>query len=87
MRTIWKYELTPSSYFTMPAGAMILDVQVQYDKPCMWALVDTDQATYQQRHFVIYGTGHVITHDDMVYIGTFQLDHGSLVFHVFEVFE
>jgi len=36
------------------------------------------------RTFAIYGTGHKHEHVEGTYIGTFQLDGGSLVFHVFE---
>jgi hypothetical protein len=87
-KTIWKYELEAESLanFQMPIGAEILTVQVQNEKPCMWALVDEDKET-EQRCFEIIGTGHTMYRGEDLkrnYIGTFQLHGGSLVFHLFE---
>lgn len=70
----------------MPEGAKILAVEAQYEKPCMWALVDPNQET-ETRHFEVFGTGHPIHYDSRnirKYIGTYQLNNGGLIFHVFE---
>jgi hypothetical protein len=85
MKRIWKYafDATDSFELTMPKGALVLSVQVQRDTPCLWALVDYTTET-EVRRFRIAGTGHPIDFDGK-FIGTFQLDHGSLVFHLFEV--
>ena len=83
MKTIWKFELPKQGNVEMPKGAEILTVQTQNEKPCIWALVNPD-AEKEERAFVIYGTGHYFQLIDYKYIGTFQLNEGRLVFHVFE---
>lgn len=87
-KAIWKYVLDTTDHqaVEMPVGAEILTVQTQYNKPCMWALVDPS-AEEEKRYFEIFGTGHDVNYDMGVnrkYIGTYQLDKGTLVFHVFE---
>lgn len=86
--TIWKFELktTDNQFIEMPKGAQLLAVQTQFDKPCVWALVNP-KAEKEKRCFEIFGTGHTVSSDmgtDRNYIGTYQLHGGSLVFHVFE---
>lgn len=83
---IYKYPVNqPKGYISieMPKGAKILTVQVQNEVPCIWALVDPNAAP-EIRCFRIYGTGHMVEHENMPYIGTFQLLEGRLVFHLFE---
>lgn len=87
-KTIWKYEITAngSQEIQMPVGAQVLSVQIQRLTPCMWALVNPS-AMNEVRVFEVYGTGHPIVYDmgvSRVFIGTFQLHGGGLVFHVFE---
>lgn len=86
MKTIWKYQLDAvgKQRVYMKQKAEILAVQVQDGNPCIWALVDPEQSSIQ-RTLRIYGTGQPIEDDPGRYIGTFQFDGGSLVFHVFEV--
>lgn len=85
-RTIWKYPLvaTTAIDLEMPKGARVLTVQTQNHAPVMWALVDP-AAAKELRRFRVVGTGHEGAPDRGTYIGTFQLQGGSLVFHVFEV--
>ena len=90
MKTIWKFEIPLSLSFTikMPIDAKILciDVDQKNGCPCIWALVNPEEAK-MKRYFEIYGTGMGIYCDmgiDRKYIGTFQLNSGALVFHVFE---
>ncbi len=86
-RTIWKFqlEIKDEQSILMPAGAEILTVQVQHGIPCVWALV-LPSVPMEQREFRIYGTGHPVDDSEIFlsYIGTYQLQEGSLVFHVFE---
>ena len=84
MRTIYKYELEVTDYqdIPMPLCAQILTIQVQHDKPCIWALVNTERPIQKQRIFIC-GTGHPYDENFDRYLGTFQLHSGSLVFHVF----
>lgn len=83
---IFKYplEVTDVQTIQIPQGATILTVQVQYDKPCIWALVDPNEPV-ESRQIEIYGTGQQLDEDvRRRYIGTFQLRGGALIFHVFE---
>lgn len=89
MQTIWKFPLINGgrNVIKMPPWTKILCVQVQRYTPCLWGLVTKDDDinySDEERTFVIYGTGH--DHDIIggTYIGTFQLNDGELVFHVFE---
>ena len=66
----------------MPKGAQILTVQMQHGTPQLWALVDPN-AQRVLRRILIYGTGHPVDTFN-VYIATFQIMNGSLVFHVFD---
>jgi hypothetical protein len=86
MHVIWKYplEATDVQMVKMPKGAKILCVQTQGQTPCLWALIPDTKATLEERHFSIYGTGHLHEKIPGTYIGTFQLMNGQLVFHVFE---
>ena len=86
MRTVYKYPLLleDTQEIEMPGGSQILTVQVQRDQPCVWALVET-QSQLVNRTFRVAGTGHDIPYGpELDYIGTFQLQSGLLVFHVFE---
>ncbi len=82
--TIWKFPLAvdDNAVCHMPEGARVLTVAVQTGAPWLWAIVDR-HAPLEKRRFAVRGTGHDL---DAVgdYIGTFMLDGGSLVFHVFE---
>lgn len=95
MKTIWKFPL-PVEYnalvmgwnvrFTMelPEEARILSVQLQWGAPVMWALVDPE-APKRARSMVLAATGkpfpeELVTH----FIGTFQLNDGAGVLHLFE---
>lgn len=85
---IFKYQIPVSDNFTLelPIGARILDVNLQYDKPFLWALIDENQKRIKMRQFAIFGTGQMIPPHifPMVYIKTFQMHHGALIWHLFE---
>ncbi len=89
MKVIYKYILTTTDTQTvaMPKNAQILTVQTQNEKPCLWAILDMDEQREETKDIEIFGTGHPIE-DSMTilrnYIGTYQLNNGQLVFHVFE---
>jgi len=85
-KTIWKYELelTDKQFINIQKEAELLSVQTQNGKPCLWAMVKTDNRT-EQRCFEIFGTGHSIPLGiEREFIGTFQMSDGALVFHLFE---
>lgn len=93
MKTIWKFEIEQRAdqVIELPDCFEILDVQMQQghirDTPCFWALIDTTKALVKIR-VRVYGTGHHIPENECKgtlfrYIGTFQLQKGSYIFHVF----
>lgn len=86
MHSIYKYEITEQC---MPLSSPItkfLSVQVQNDKICIWAEVDTKM---EDRHFMmtIIGTGwelDKINHfDKSTYLGTVQCLNGEYVWHIY----
>ena len=73
-KTIWKFELetTENQTLKMPIGAEILTVQMHFDKPCLWALVDP-KAEREDRFIETFGTAYTVRYDigvDRKYIGT-----------------
>lgn len=82
---IFKYplEVTDEQVVVMPAGAVILCVQLQGPTPCLWAIVNPD-APKTKRRIDTYGTGKTLAEAPGYYIGTYQLHGGGLVFHVFD---
>lgn len=84
--TIWKYSLKATDYneILLPTGAEILCVQMQNGEPCMWAMVNSEETKKELHIIETFGTGHSIDHNPRKYIGTYQLQNGYLVFHVFQ---
>lgn len=84
---VWKFSVPVESLFTIkiPRGGQILSCQTQFGAPQIWALVDENEPPVE-RYFAMLGTGHPAPeHGKLVFIDTFQLSGGSLVFHVFEI--
>jgi hypothetical protein len=82
---IYKYPfvVTDQQILDLPKGVRPLAVALQFDIPCLWALVD-ENAPLQRRRLTIYGTGHSIDPSvNQFYVGTFQMRDGLLVWHVF----
>lgn len=89
MSVIYKYGVSVADEFTlrMPKGARILSLQVQHCEPHIWALVDTKAPTVN-RNFSLRGTGHSCTGLELApFVGTFQLQNGTFVFHLFDLGE
>ncbi len=88
-KAIYKYQLevTDLQNILLPKGAEILTIQAQFEKPCLWALVDPNENSNVSVGIEIFGTGPPVGYDmgvDRKYISTFQLKGGALVFHAFE---
>lgn len=85
-KRIYKYPLpvVDDPDIAMPEGARMLTVQTHGGQPFIWALVDTD-ADMEPRGFRVLWTGHPFPDAERwpIYVGTFQLAGGGLVFHVF----
>jgi hypothetical protein len=86
MRSIYKYEITDQ---VTPLSAPItrfLSLQVQNDKICFWAEVDTEK---EDRHFLftIIGTGWELdkldNFDKATYLGSVQCFNGEYVWHIY----
>lgn len=89
MQTIYKYtvEIEDDQVIEIPKGGVILSVQMQDGLPRIWVQVDTGNLV-EDRYFAVFGTGQPIADNiHYVYIGTFQMQAGALVFHLFEVFD
>jgi len=91
-------ELTDEFSVTLPRVSHILTVQVQDGKPFMWIKHTLNTTKIVQRRFRLAGTGHPIDEPKSPngqmtgslsgpahwwYIGSFQLEGGRLVFHLF----
>ncbi len=90
MLTVYRYPVPIKDKFeiTMPAPGRILTVQVQKEKPQIWALVDPEVKGTVTHKFRLVGTSHPISEDNrnLKYINTFQIaEDGRLVFHLFEI--
>lgn len=81
--TIYKYPVTPEMVLPLPKEAKPLTVHIQHGTPQLWVLLNPE-APAIPRKFVVHGTGHTIHTASLLYIGTFQLERGRLVFHLFE---
>jgi len=85
--TVYKYPVAGPNFFSLnlPLGAKILTAQVQNGELQLWALVNSKNKT-ETRLFLLVGTGQSIreSEGELCYIGTFQLEGGAIVYHLFE---
>lgn len=83
MKTIYKYPLNivRFQYFSA-TGLKPLCVQTQFEQPCLWAEIDTEQPLVQIV-VDIYGTGEQLDPDPGKYFGTFQQFGGQFIGHVY----
>jgi hypothetical protein len=96
----YEFSVQGSFNIAMPAGAEVLCVQMQRETPCIWAVVDPEKERVERHFLCYgtghemnpldfigslkifnYKTGRDLK---ALYIGTFQMMQGSLVFHLFE---
>jgi hypothetical protein len=87
MQKIFKYKLDTSGEqeITMPAFSKILCVKNQHNVPCLWAMIDTDSRLVK-RKIITFLTGADIEFNNQKYeyIGTYLMNNGSFVGHVYE---
>ena len=89
MSVIWKFQLEVTSHQTveMPKGAHIIHVASQFEKPCLWAIVDP-MAEKEARPIGILTTGQTsFGAREIKYLGSFMLQGGAFVWHVVEPVE
>lgn len=83
---IWKQEIPIEGSFSLqlPRDAQILCVQTQEGKPCIWFSFEKPEPR-EPRAFVLGTTGPEIDFDKRVYsyVGTFQLNGGKFIGHLF----
>lgn len=84
-KTHWKFELNTDSIqlVKMPRNSKILTVQVQDDRPVMWAFLTPD-APLENRCIESFFNGEPVDIENTIereYIGTYQLK--GLVYHVY----
>jgi len=88
-KVIWKFPLlddTTDVNIEMPAGARIIAIMTQRDAPYLWAIVNPKNKM-EVRRFVTTGTGtpeKASFFDNSIYVGSYQVERGRYVFHVFE---
>lgn len=87
--TIWKYELKvqDQNRIDLPIGAEILCVQLQHNKPCLWVEVNNEESEKEVHIIETFGTGHLLDSSPRMYLGTYQMHDGALVFHVYKQLE
>lgn len=86
---VWKFVLkmvTSEQVVEMPYGARILHVDMQYNTPVLWALVDPQETEADKRRFLIAETGQSIDYQRISgHISTLLLNGGRYAVHVFEM--
>lgn len=83
-RKIFKYRIPVQerSSLQIPFGYRLLDIQVQDNNLCLWAIVDLDNIL-QEVKIIILGTGCDYPDDTQLqYLKTVQ--QGICVWHIFE---
>jgi len=84
---ILKYKVPLQETFSIdiPTDGLILAVQTQRNKPYIWVQVGT--ALSSKRNFRLLNTGEMfdVVSSEEKYIGTFQLDGGAFIGHLFEL--
>lgn len=89
MLTIHKYEVPLEEVvsLSLPEGAKFLHFDNQFDRPCLWCLVDTDKSKVLHK-FRLLKTGYNLAPylaEELQYIGTALFIDDSLVFHLFHI--
>ena len=85
----------PGDFFTMeiPKGAQILCVKEQAEQNeqgamqmigKIWALIDPAEEQKEKRIFCLVMAGQKFDDRDLEYIGTYQVDFGKIILHLFE---
>ena len=85
---IWKTELQmgPRTSILLPRAAKVLCVQTQHERPCVWFEFDEKRHGVDEVTFFIATTGNQFNMPiEAKYLGTFQLDGGTFIGHVYYV--
>lgn len=86
MKTIWKYPINSGiTKLELPSGAKFLSLQAQFGNPVAWFEVDPLVTMRESWQLATHGTGHEFNGEYDRFLGTFQVNNGALVFHVFKL--
>lgn len=88
MNTIWKFELSYTEArqtLRIPKDHAMLGLQVQNERPVVWAIVDSrsPETEVVVHCFVTGGEAPAPGTPELVYMGTAQLRGGAFVVHYF----
>ena len=86
MKAVYKYTLTQAYHqrISMPGNARIIHVDVQHDMPCVWAEVELEVSPRDVELYIVQ-TGMPLPNGEIKYVGTFMLDGGYYVGHVYQL--
>lgn len=86
---IYKYQIDPTGIdflISVDEGATLLSIQTQNNIAVMWFQIDTSKPLVL-RTFTVKLTGFEFDGTNLIYCGTFQLDNGEFVGHLYEKFD
>lgn len=92
MNQIWKFNLDKIQgdvTLPLPEGAEILDVQLQYGEPVLWAKVNASKPVKPRKIVLIFTGEHFPAQWNLIHLATLQMHAvgAGLVIHVFEEVE
>lgn len=87
MKTVYKYQLDLNdiNIIRLPRDYQLLCVQMQFNTPCIWALVEPENEPVERKVRIV-GTGHPFPDEEQyTYLGTITVSAGvnALWLHVF----
>lgn len=89
MRAVFKHTLQISKFQTIsiPAGSKILGIGIdaQTNEPCMWVEDNMYEALRTYIPIELYCTGESFPDGNREYLGTFQIQGGTYVYHAYKV--
>ena len=72
----------------MPEGAKIIHLGVEFIEPVFWALIDDDEEGMEKRQFLCIKDHEEMEEDaNLKYLGTYILQQGHIIEHVFEILD
>lgn len=83
---IYKYTLAVQHYqaVEIPEDSVVLCVQVQHGVPQLWVLIGNGDPVKREIRTLMTGPEYDNSEAHGRYVGTYQLDGGNFVGHVFE---
>lgn len=79
----WRLKVVGDQEIETPDGWEPLCVDAQNGVPCIWAKVFPSAPQVKRKIYVV-GTGHPMLNFPLRYLGSFQLQGGAFVGHIFE---